>query len=86
MLKVFSFLILFLFLLFSCKEQAIPGLEVKHTPSQLKEQSSAFPKGIQKVADNVYVAVGYGLANSIMIEGRDSVIIIDAMESNQIFH
>ncbi|HIF14195.1 MAG TPA: MBL fold metallo-hydrolase [Bacteroidetes bacterium] len=83
MYKILSYLILFFFLLFSCKEQTVPRLNISHTPSQLKLQVSAFPKGIKKVADNVYVAVGYGLANSIMIEGRDSVIIIDAMESNQ---
>ena len=32
--------------------------------------------------DNIYVAIGYGLANCIMIEGEDGIVIIDTMESN----
>ena len=83
MVKIFTFLIFISLFISSCKEQAHTRLDIKHTPNSLKEQAGAFPKGIRKVADNVYVAVGYGLANSIMIEGTDSVIIIDAMESNQ---
>ena len=31
--------------------------------------------------DNIYVAIGYGLANCIMIEGDDGIVIIDTMES-----
>ena len=34
-----------------------------------------------KVLDNIYVAINFGLANCIMIEGEDGVIIIDTMES-----
>ena len=33
-----------------------------------------------KVLDNIYVAINFGLANCIMIEGEDGVIIIDTME------
>ena len=36
---------------------------------------------IIKVADEIYVAVGYALANSIMIVGESGVIIIDTTES-----
>jgi alkyl sulfatase BDS1-like metallo-beta-lactamase superfamily hydrolase len=36
---------------------------------------------VYKIADNVYSAVGFALANSIMIEGRDGVIIVDVTES-----
>ena len=36
---------------------------------------------IVKVLDNIYVAINFGLANCIMIEGEDGVIIIDTMES-----
>ena len=34
--------------------------------------------------DNIYVAIGYGLANCIMIEGDSGIVIIDTMESNDI--
>lgn len=38
-------------------------------------------KEVIKVTDGVWVAIGFGLANSIMIEGRDGLIIVDCMES-----
>ena len=36
------------------------------------------------MSDNIYVAIGYGLANCIMIEGDDGVIIIDTLESCEV--
>ena len=50
---------------------------------KLAEHSKEFEKKIYKVADGVYSAVGYGIANSIMLVGRDGVIIIDTMETNE---
>ena len=37
-----------------------------------------------KVGKNVYVAIGYGLANSIMLEGEEGVVIIDTLESCEV--
>jgi alkyl sulfatase BDS1-like metallo-beta-lactamase superfamily hydrolase len=45
----------------------------------LAEHSGIFKKGLVKVTDGIYAAVGYGLANSIMIDGSDGVIIVDTM-------
>jgi len=45
--------------------------------------SREFEKAVIAVADNVHVAVGYGLANSIMIEGDDGLIIVDTLESTE---
>ncbi len=45
----------------------------------LAEHSKLFRKGVEKVGDNIFVAIGYGIANSIMIEGNDGVIIVDTM-------
>jgi alkyl sulfatase BDS1-like metallo-beta-lactamase superfamily hydrolase len=50
-------------------------------PPRLVEHSRKMEQRVYKVADNVYSAVGYALANSIMIEGRDGVIIVDVTES-----
>ena len=36
-----------------------------------------------KVTEGVHVAVGFGLANSILIEGENGNIIVDCMESNE---
>jgi alkyl sulfatase BDS1-like metallo-beta-lactamase superfamily hydrolase len=52
------------------------------SPSEkLAAHSSEFNKEIIKVADGVYVAIGYGLANSILIEGNEAVIIVDVLGS-----
>lgn len=45
----------------------------------LQEHSKLFRKGVEKVTDNLYVAIGYGISNSIMIEGSDGLIIVDTM-------
>ncbi len=47
----------------------------------LKAHSAEFKKEIIKVTDGVWVAVGYGLANSILLEGDTGVIIVDTLES-----
>ena len=48
---------------------------------KLIAHTQEFRKEIIRVTDGVYVAVGYALANSILIEGDDGVIIIDTTES-----
>jgi len=49
---------------------------------KLKDHSTQFNKAeIVQVTDGVYVAIGYALANSIIIEGNTSLIIVDTMES-----
>jgi len=56
------------------------------TPADLAEHSKIFKKGAEKVkgTNNIYVAIGFGLANSIMIEGKDGLIIVDTMESKEV--
>lgn len=47
--------------------------------ASLKEHGKIFRKGVEKVADNIYVATGFGIANVVMIEGDDGLIIVDTM-------
>lgn len=49
----------------------------------LWHHTAEFEQDIIEVTDGVWVAVGYGLANSIMVEGDDGVVIIDVMESRE---
>ena len=50
----------------------------------MTEHSGEFDKKeVLTLLNNIYVAIGYGLANCIMIEGEDGIIIIDTMESHQ---
>jgi len=50
-------------------------------PPDLAAQAQEFRKEVIRVAEGVYVAVGFGLANSVLLEGRDGVVIVDTMES-----
>jgi alkyl sulfatase BDS1-like metallo-beta-lactamase superfamily hydrolase len=47
----------------------------------LVAHSAEFKQEVIKVTDGVYVAVGFGLANSVLLEGDDGVVIVDTMES-----
>lgn len=49
----------------------------------LAEHSKIFKKGVEKVGSNIFAAIGYGIANSIMIEGDDGVIIVDTMTTTE---
>ncbi|TWT80404.1 Hydroxyacylglutathione hydrolase [Planctomycetes bacterium CA13] len=44
---------------------------------RLRNQSAQFAEQIIKVADNVYVAIGFSVSNVSMIVGEDGVVIID---------
>jgi alkyl sulfatase BDS1-like metallo-beta-lactamase superfamily hydrolase len=45
----------------------------------LAEHGGLFKKGLVQVTEGVHAAIGYGLANSVMIEGADGLIIVDTM-------
>ncbi|MDD5205762.1 MAG: alkyl/aryl-sulfatase [Desulfobacterales bacterium] len=51
----------------------------ERTAKSLTEHSAIFEKGVVKVTEGIYAAVGYGLANSIMIEGTEGLIVVDTM-------
>lgn len=44
---------------------------------ELKSHTRLFKKKIYKIGENVYSAVGWAPANTIMIEGEDGIILID---------
>jgi alkyl sulfatase BDS1-like metallo-beta-lactamase superfamily hydrolase len=50
-------------------------------PPDLAAFQHEFEQGVVQVTDNVYAAIGYGLANSIFIEGENGVIVVDTLES-----
>lgn len=65
-----------------CQPPAGPQAQAPiRTPADLARHSEEFTRRIEKVTDGVYVAIGYGLANSIMLEGSDGIIIVDTMET-----
>lgn len=53
------------------------------SPAALVAHSTEFKREVIQAAEGVYVAVGYGIANSIMLVGDDGVIVVDTMESEE---
>lgn len=79
---IIAVLILVLFISACARIQHIKPLTETSHPD-LAAHTQEFREGIIKVTDGIYVAIGFGLANSILIEGDDGVIIVDTMESAQ---
>ena len=72
---------LFFFLLIGCfSEQKTNDKKSNFTTEIQLDDDFYFEKGIYEVTDDVYVAIGYGLANSILFVGKDGNIIIDTTE------
>lgn len=61
------------------REKPVTDAGVKN--KELAGHTKEFRQDIIKVTDGVYTAIGYGLANSILIEGKDGIIVVDVMES-----
>lgn len=70
-------LLVILQLFLSCSETTIVESTEPQTPEDLILHSKEFQKELITVTDGVHVAVGYALANSILIEGENTNIIID---------
>jgi alkyl sulfatase BDS1-like metallo-beta-lactamase superfamily hydrolase len=50
-------------------------------PPRLTEHSQRMAQRIYRVADRVYCAVGYAIANIIFVVGDDGIVVVDATES-----
>ena len=75
-MKYFFYLLLLSFL-FSCSEEIEIEKSLPSTPEDLKQHSAEFTKEVIEVTDGVHMAIGFALANAMMVEGEDSNIIID---------
>ena len=68
---------LFFFLLIGCFSEQQNNEKKSNFTSEIQlDDDFYFEKGIYEVTDDVYVAIGYGLANSILFVGKDGNIII----------
>jgi alkyl sulfatase BDS1-like metallo-beta-lactamase superfamily hydrolase len=50
-------------------------------PAQLTDHARTMTQGIYQVAEDFYVAVGYGNANMTMVVGTDGVLLVDSLEN-----
>ncbi|MFP5307875.1 MAG: MBL fold metallo-hydrolase, partial [Gammaproteobacteria bacterium] len=64
----------------ACGKAPEPAPDIA-TPAQLTAHSAEFEREVIEVVDGVHVAIGFGIANSILIEGDDGVIVVDTMET-----
>lgn len=72
---------LLLALLLSACGAAPPPPPPSATPEDLKAHSEEFRQELIDVAPGVRVAVGWGIANVIFLEGPDGVVVVDTMET-----
>ena len=66
-------------LVISCSETKPIEPSQASTPDDLIEHTSEFKPQVIEVTDGVHVAIGYALANAMLVEGENSNIIIPQM-------
>ncbi len=76
-------LLLIIQIFLSCSETTTLESTKPQTPEDLIAHSDEFKRELITVTDGVHVAVGYALANSILIEGEKTNIIIDTTGSEE---
>ena len=74
-------LVLLLALAACGREQAPPPAPAVAPSAALAEHGKEFREEVIEVTEGVHVAVGYGIANSILIEGTDGFVVVDTMET-----
>ena len=82
-MKIFTILFISLFF-FSCGEQnelSILKTDIKGGLSE--DHRNEFKRDIIEVTEGVYSGIGFGLANSIMIETSDGLVIVDTLGSEE---
>jgi len=78
-----SYLLIALIILSACSDSADDSNREIDTVilNDLIQHSTEFEKKVYSFENGLHIAVGYGIANSIMVEGVDGNIIIDASDS-----
>jgi alkyl sulfatase BDS1-like metallo-beta-lactamase superfamily hydrolase len=65
----------------ACSQHEPSPAKTMEASTELKAHGAEFRREVIQVLPGIHVAIGFGLANSVLIEGRDGLIIVDAMES-----
>lgn len=65
----------------ACGRPAPPPAATVTSPQALSAHSEEFRREVIEVADGVHVAIGYGIANAILLVGSDGAIVVDTMET-----
>ena len=72
--------------LFACErpqeeKESLPVASNQEAIAALERLNEEFRREVYEVTDGIYQAVGFGIANSIMVEGEHCVFIVDVMGS-----
>jgi len=70
-----------LMLVVACSQSQPPEQFDIESHPDLAAHSVEFKQEVIEVTDGVYVAIGYGLANAVLLVGDSGVVIVDTMES-----
>jgi alkyl sulfatase BDS1-like metallo-beta-lactamase superfamily hydrolase len=65
------------------EDRVAPGPAAESVHPVLEAHTAEFERRVYEVTEGVYVAVGFGLANSILVEGDECVFVVDVMASNE---
>lgn len=65
----------------ACSQSEVAPQKAASASAALKAHSEEFRQEVVQIQPGIHVALGFGLANCVLIEGRDGLIIVDAMES-----
>ncbi len=57
--------------------------DAETVPARLTGHARTMAQGVYRVAEDFYVAVGYGNANMTMVVGADGVLLIDSLENEE---
>ncbi len=57
--------------------------DAETVPARLTGHARTMAQGVYRVAEDFYVAVGYGNANMAMVVGADGVLLIDSLENEE---
>ena len=71
-------------LAFACSKSeplVIPNIQTSSAVENLFKHSEEFTQNVYSYEDGIHAAVGYGIANSYLIEGDEFNIIVDATDS-----
>ena len=71
-MKILTSLLFIITFLVSCSDQDQSNETFSSDQGLSREHKKEFKKDLIEVTEDIYVGVGYGLANSIMIETKNS--------------
>ena len=77
----FKIILVCLFFLISCSDQNQSNETLDSEQGLSQKHKYEFRKELIEVTEDIYVGVGYGLANSIMIETKNNLVIVDTLGS-----